>query len=75
MRVERGGYPSHQETHNTCTDKAAKANVRAAFFKCQIICSMSHHSTRWAELLSTVVTTCAPPTDGLAHSDLTILSA
>lgn len=36
---------------------------------------MTHHSTIWAGLLSTVATTCAPPTDDWAHSDLTMLSA
>lgn len=39
------------------------------------IWSVTHHSAIWAGLLSTVATTCAPPTDGWAHSDLTILSA
>lgn len=42
---------------------------------CPLKWSVTHHSTRWAGLPSTVATTCAPPAGGRAHSDLTILSA
>lgn len=51
-----------------CSDNVT---VRTTFFKWQV----THHSAAWAGLLSTAATTCAPPTDGWAQSDRTVLSA